>query len=679
MGPFDDVLGSLQQFSQGGSAASNMVGFGLSLAGQNPGYQGDKMQAQAMTQLSDLYKKNNYDPAKAMVDYVQTPEAHQLMAVPGAFKSLIKTFQDSVKNVNPLEAAGIPNTSSGVITRGGGAQPMMTQQANPTGINTPPSTTTSFFQGGQPKGTVQGMPEPFQNFKAFADNFGKGMPQSLIDNMAMLGASPNELAQRQVMAEIAKKQGMNPQAADAWAQGRFNLLQIKDFPGLYFLQDAFNPQSLVKVPVLGGAPLDSNSAGSSATGGTGAGNIPSGSPPVNPANTPTRQSANPADPRTQGIAQKYGIRPDAVNQDGTVDPVTAYGPGSLLALTSGLPAIIHQDAATIGQWFNLADKSAANELSQKGVAMQDGLQYLAMADLGNQRLKAYSQSILDMLTGHEKESSPLHAIQQLENLRNVYTIQYNANKEQLTRMGPDSVGQPNQLPYDKDTYLKLNEAQKHLENVLGFVPSNEALESMKRGIQDGVINAPTFATAAKSVKDVAGAAIGAGLHQLFGGKSIQDLNENPTDTIGKIKTANAKQLMELIKAGADPSNQLSDPIRKALSDRFEELRTQARAGKKTQGGQALPYAPGGNKALRQTPSVKEFTENPARTAANPYERNKQLQRSGVKETPFSQRFPDGGGWVQGPGPNIDNAFSNVNDEFPLANGLRARAKQMQAQ
>lgn len=46
---------------------------------------------------------------------------------------------------------------------------------------------------------------------------------------------------------------------------------------------------------------------------------------------------------------------------------------------------------------------------------------------------------------------------------------------------------------------------------------------------------------------------------------------------------------------------------------------------------------------------------------------------------FTQRYPQAVMQARGPGndgPNIDRAFSNVNDQFPLGNALRKKAKEM---
>jgi hypothetical protein len=669
MGPFDTV-------GQGAQGIGNLLN-SFAAGGGNEYSQGliqSQAVAKGMDKLSELMSQNGNDPARAMLQFAQDPVGHQVMASPGAFKALIDTFQQSQKNINPLEAASIPQGNTGVIQRGNQSTQStnVTQQQNPQAVqtgagnttsligpkgftgqnvsqptvaNTPAGATTTGYQNGQPMpgSQTQQPPMEFQNFKAFAEKFGSAFDKNTLSTMAMMNASNNEPSQRLAMAQQLTNNGAPADLAQAWAIGQYKLLSIPDYPGVYFLQDTLHNGMITQVPIAGTAPQGQQQPGQQqqpVPGQQGAAQAVPGAP-QQPAYAGT--PANPQDPKVQETANKYHTLPQGINADGMIDPVKAWGPGSLLALTSGLPAIIQADTATMSQWFDPRDTSAITEVSQQGKAMQDGLAYLLTSDMQNGRLKTVIENVEALGTEHEKDSSPQYAVDQLLNLRNVLGMQAEQYKSTLARMGVSSNIGPDRLPFDKAEIMKMNTSLTHINNILNFVPSEENLKGMKKAIQDGrVANVPSFATAAGSVIQTAKRAASAGIAAVTGPGDLERLNSNPSQTISQIKNASLKDLMPLIKlqgAAATPGTALNPVIQRALSERFEQLRAQWRPAKKQAPSEsAMPPGYSGD-TPSQGGNVQDFTNNPMRTASNPFEQVKQQARTQRSQMPFGGKNP----------------------------------------
>ena len=99
--PFDDVLGGLQEFSQSGSAAGNLVGLGLALTGNGPSQNPmpsarTAAAAEGMQILARLMEENGYDQQRAWIAFYQSPEGQRIMRVPGALALLTDWFNSAM-------------------------------------------------------------------------------------------------------------------------------------------------------------------------------------------------------------------------------------------------------------------------------------------------------------------------------------------------------------------------------------------------------------------------------------------------------------------------------------------------------------------------------------------------------------------------------------------------------
>ena len=82
-----------------------------------------------------------------------------------------------------------------------------------------------------------------------------------------------------------------------------------------------------------------------------------------------------------------------------------------------------------------------------------------------------------------------------------------------------------------------------------------------------------------------------------------------------------------------------------------------------------PAAPGGaGTGLNVSPPASTAAKAPPGITGGAG--NMAAPGSGGSPASFSQRFPRGAWDPQGQGPSIDQAFSNVNTEYPLGNALR---------
>jgi hypothetical protein len=88
----NDVLGSLQAYSESGSAAGNFVGFSLSLFGQNAEQARTRAAAKGMQLLAQLMEQYGYNRQQAWTAFYQSPEGQRIMCVPGALSLLTDEF-----------------------------------------------------------------------------------------------------------------------------------------------------------------------------------------------------------------------------------------------------------------------------------------------------------------------------------------------------------------------------------------------------------------------------------------------------------------------------------------------------------------------------------------------------------------------------------------------------------
>jgi hypothetical protein len=49
-----------------------------------------------MDQLAKIMQRNGGDPQRAMLEFVQSPEGHAVMGVPGAFEKLVEDFNEVI-------------------------------------------------------------------------------------------------------------------------------------------------------------------------------------------------------------------------------------------------------------------------------------------------------------------------------------------------------------------------------------------------------------------------------------------------------------------------------------------------------------------------------------------------------------------------------------------------------
>jgi hypothetical protein len=618
MGPFDALLTGAQNFSQGTSPAANMMNFGLSMVGENPNQQSDAMTAGGMSSLSKIMETTQ-DPARAMLQYVQTPEGQQLMKSPGAFKKLTQRFQDSLQEP-PLQSASIPQGAGGIIRQG--PNTLATQGEYPATANTPAGSQTTFYGQNGPQGKTSTAPEDVQSFKAFADMASDVMPSSVMAMAAGYKATNGTPAQSLAFSTQLQQAGVPKEMADAFAYGRFTLTANPTGAPNYFLQDKWNPANIQTIWPQGLRPPQSVTQGDNGQPGQGPGQSVSPTYFGNGANPKTLGMPSTYDPTTgaprvnpQGaasfsqpqlqVAQKYNVPAETVGVDGKINPLAAYGPGGLLALGSGLPAIIQDKASIVSQQLAPGDRTAMGEIVQQASVANEALEYLLLnSKTGAGRGYAQAlKAVADLGTENESWSSATYGVKQLKTLRTVGESQIEINNSNIQDQLAGAV------PKDPAELARLRADNDHWQALLKVIPPTPLLDSEEKAIVDGHINVATLGSAVSTVgklgQGLAGeAAKGLGLTN----ETVPKLNADVDGTVAQINSAKSKadfkrlgQIMQL--PGLDPQ------IKQAITQKFEATR-KALSAPTAKGLQPSQYA---NPSQRGTPSVKQFTQNPTGT------------------------------------------------------------------
>lgn len=632
MGPFDNIIGQptgspptnifpgMTTDNSGIGQLVHSLGFGSTQEQQS----GAALK-QGMDQLSALMESNGRDPQRAMLKFVQSPEGQQLMAVPGAFKELTDQFQKAMIPPNPA-ATSLPQGTTGVITQNGMPMPGGSQQQNPQQFVTGPGQRSDFATNGQFTGkTVQNTTDS-QSLDHVITSYGKGMDENTLNMLALGTQGQTPFQQMQLgISQAVNAKLLTPQEGSLALSGVIKIQKDDNIPGRFYVINSAT--GAIHMQQLGGmmpAPGSQPSLNNNWSSGPGAdpSSLSAGPPRPGQPPAPGQQGSNAAPasaigtPQAMATAKKYNVPQEAIKSDGTIDPVAAYGPSSIIALGAGWPAIMQNNAGIIGRWFDPRNTDATSDLVSKAEIAGDSLKYLSVAlASGNTRIKAIIDSVLEMGPEHEHMSDPIYATNQLIQLRNTLEGQARVNQtEQANNMNEGMKGD-NALLQDS---RRQNDA---IQKVLGFLPSTESLQSMQQAIKDGKIQVPSVASAGSTIGRVTGSAISHGAQLLFGKSTTDELNSDVPGTITRIENATPKDLQAMSRMyhGLDPA------IQKAFDARIDAAR------KKNTPAQAPAPSSNFAPAESQGPSTQQFLQNPVRTASNPAERAKQQG----KQTPFS--------------------------------------------
>jgi len=636
----------------------NSVGTGLTKFAASQGNEyaqgslADAAVSQGMKQLSGIMDTMQGDPQapqRAMLKFVQTPEGQQVMKTPGAFKQLIETFQKAVIPAPPTSMASGPGTTTTQqgqpYSQGGSntvpAYPQQTQvPAGQTNITTQP--------GNQNTSTMSQPTLDSQHLNYVLKNFGGGLTQDGLNTLAQATLATTPFAQQSLAINglVSSKQ-ITPEEGKLALSGTVSIQPDKEIPGRFYLIN--NATHEIQMKQLGGLGSgDNKSLNPTWTAGPGANPSSMSSSPANPNtnNVPAmKPQANATDPQVQATAKKYGAPVEAIKQDGTIDPIAAYGPSSIIALGAGFPAIAQNKSGVVAQWFAPTQYQQGTEMIAKAEMAGDALRYLSTALApGNTRIKAMIDAVLEMNPEHEEMNSPLYATDQLIQLRSTLEGQATANQTELTNNMQEGMKADNKLIQDARA------ENARIEQVLQFLPSTDALSNMKEAIKDGKIDVPSMASAAASTGKTIGSAIGQGAKVLFGGGTADKYNDNAADTISKINNVqSAKELGKLPRM----YQQLTPAIQRALDAKIEALRSGG-------GGKATPYSD--NTGRPQGPSVKQFTKNPAGEQTVNLKNGKQavLPPANGQESAMYNAAPTSKQPVFGPNARrVNNAFSDL--------------------
>jgi hypothetical protein len=657
MGPFDSVTQGLQNFSQGSSPAANMVGFGLSLFGQNAGQAQDAAVRDGMNQLAGHMQETGGDPARSMMKFVQSPEGQKLMATPGAFKALTSAFTKNFTNPPPVATQAGPGTD---VTQNGQSLPLQGRPGytapNPQQQLTPPGNASTSIQqrpgGGSTSNTTSQLPTDMQSLEHVIQNFGHGLTPDGLSQLALSTQAQTPFAQANLAVQglVASKQ-ITPQEAQMALSGQYSILQDKEIPGRFYIQDKFHPEN-IKMMQLGGF----SRANGSGDGGNGTlvpnwatGNMSS---PQSMSSTPQKgqtfngpqaagsnvpgqqQQPSQATPQMQQTATKYKVPVESVQSDGTINPVSAWGPGVLPILGAGLPAIIQNKAGIVSRWFDPSNTEQSSGVVAQAEIAGDALQVLlgGMAS-GNSRVKIMIQNLLEMGPEHEKWNDPQYATDQLIQMRQTFEGMAQTNGTQIAQLKQEGI------KADNEQVSKYAEQNTAIEKVLRFLPSTEGLMQMKEAIRDGKVRVPSIAGATSTVGKVTSQAVKSGASVLFGEGNADKLNGDAASTISKIGQASPKDLKSL----AREYPRLNPAIQRALDARLQELRS---PGKPNAATQATPYS----SEQPQGGTAQQFVknpENPMQTASNPFEIAKQSARTQRSNMPFGGKNPTSNQRVKG--------------------------------
>lgn len=564
-----------------------------------------------MNQLGGLLEKNNNDPSRAMLDFVQSPEGHKIMAVPGAYKSLTEQFQKALIRPSPVSTPAGPGS---VVTQQGQPYPLQGNPGytppSPEAINTQPGGNTQVYQNG-PGGArnVQQINQPTsesQHTDYIMKNFGQGLTQEGLSQLALSTLASTPYSQSILgIGNLVKSKQLTPEEGRVALSGQYSILQDKEVPGRFYIQDRIHPENIKMLQLGGFGQSGQNGQGN----GTLVPNWTTG-PNSNPASissTPQREGGNSTQsgmgqgqsgpitvsPQAKSTAQKYNVPIESIQKDGTINPVAAWGRGVLPILGAGLPAIIQNRAGIVSRWADPSNKDAVTDTVKEAEIAGDSLQYL-LGGLGqkNSRIKVLIDSILEMGPEHEKWNDPQYATDQLIQLRSTLEGQANVNAEQIKGLKMEGLKADNSLMAD---YSAQNTA---IEKVLRFLPSTEGLQSMKQAIQDGKVKVPSLASAGSTIGRVTGQVLQSGANVLFGNGNADTWNNDTPGTVSKIQSANSSRQLESI---AREYTRLNPAIQRALDAKLDALRS---------AGKPMQYAPKGA-PKKQGPSVKQFLQNPS--------------------------------------------------------------------
>lgn len=581
MNPF---ITGLQNFAMGSSPASGMVNLGLSMFGQNPNQASDAAVSQGMQLLGGYMKANNNDPAKAMLQFVGSPEGKQIMRQPGAFKKLTDTFRSALTNPPP---AATPATPGSVVTQNG--QPYALQgnkgytPPNPEQYTTAAGNRSDLLQpqaGGTatPAGTVNQPPNAFQNFKALQEQYCPNCDPQLLGKIAMgtISGSMDQTQKLMAVQQLVDNGILTKQQAPMWLSGAITAQPVQGIPFTWAIINTATGQVHVQRVLPQGAQgqQPQPNFGPSAPPGTRGSLVPgyitgNASEPETLHNSPNfaaplinPQAGATVTPQMATVAKKYNVPADSIKPDGSIDPVKAYGASSIMALGAGLPAIMQNKEGIIDRWLTPGNRNETSDLISKAEIAGDGLSFLLTGlAAGNTRLHAMIQAVLEMGPEHEKWSDPQYATNQLVQLRQTLEGQANVNIAYLERAQSGDFGNPTDNK-TSDDLIKQNIA---IEKVLRFLPSTGALLSMKEAIRDGKVYAPSIGTAARTAGDLAAKSVGS----LFApGATVENINADPQGAIKRIGSATGKQLQSVL----DEYPSLDPAIQRAIDGRIQQLR-----------------------------------------------------------------------------------------------------------
>lgn len=647
MGPLDFLLGQSQQ----GSGGVNPLTSAAAAMGNDYSQStvADAAVSQGMQQLGGIMQTMQGDPQgpqRAMLKFVQTPEGQQVMKTPGAFKQLIDTFQRSVIPPAPVSTAGGPGTT---MTQNG--QPM--SQSGPGSVPAYPQQTQ--VGAGQQNITTQpgntqtsSMSNPTldsQHLSYVMKNFGGGLTQDGVNQIAQstLATTPYAAKVQGINGLVNSKQ-ITPEEGQLALSGALEIKQDANIPGrFYSVNTATGDISMHQLGQM--QPGENKSLNPTWTAGPGANPASMSSSPAQTNGPPSmKPAANVGDPKVQALASKYGVPVEAVKADGTIDPIAAYGPSSIIALGAGFPAIAQNKAGIVTQWFSPTQYAQGTEMIAKAEQAGDALRYLSTALApGNTRIKAMIDAVLEMNPEHEEMNAPLYASDQLLQLRSTLEGQATSNQTELTNNMQEGMKADNKLIQDARS------ENARIEQVLQFLPSSEALTNMKSAIKDGKISVPSMSSAISASSSAIGSAVSQGAKTLFGGNNADKLNDDTPGTITKIQGAtSAKQLKD--SGVGNMYRQLNHAIQKAIDAKVKEFRS---------GGSVMQYGPGNGKP--QGPSVKQFTQNPSQEQAVTTRSGKQAiipPADGSESPTYNGKSP-----FANPGSSnsrVKNAFQSLN-------------------
>ena len=615
MGPFD-----IPQVAGGGNPGDSSSGLNplSAFMGNLAASQGNNSAIQpviqqGMSSLSKIMAQNGGDQGRAMLQYAQSPEGMQLMRTPGALKELTQQFQTAAQEP-ALQSASVPQGAGGVAMRG--QQTMMQQTEYPGAANTQAGGRTTFYGANGPQGAVSNAPEDVQSFMKFAQLAGDTMPTSVMQMAAGYNAAKATPAQQMLFANQLQSAGVPAEMSQAFAYGRFTLTPNPTGAPNYFLQDKWNPASVTTVWPSGMRPPESVTGINPQTGSaSGSGSVSQTyfGPGANPhalgypsqydpqTGKPLPTQAGSFSQVQLSTAKNYSVPTETVGVNGKINPLAAYGPGGLLALGSGLSAIVQDHASIVSQQLAPGDRTAMGEIVQKAGTMNEALEFLLLNGQNTAAGRSYSavlQSVKDLGTENEPWSSATYGVKQLKVLRNVAENQIEGNNAQMQDMESGAYGKA-----DPSELAKLAETNKHWQTILNFVPPQPLLDSEEKAIQDGKINVPTIGSAVGSVAKLAEGLGQAGLEGLgLVNNTVPKLNADVDGTISMVQGAKSvKDFQALGKMMQLPG--LDPRIQSAITQRFEDQRS---SNNKTKGG-PLKYSGSGQ---QQAPSVKQFTQNP---------------------------------------------------------------------